>query len=259
MLTNSPANLAGNGARRPRILICDDDYDLAQLLSEYLSQHGFDMTCVGSAEHAIELLERNAHSFDALVLDVMLPGMDGLAALKQLRELFHLPILMMSARGEPVDRVIGLELGADDYLSKPCFPRELLARLHILLRRGQDVKAVDGPPAELVLGSLRLRPSQGGAWLAGNKLHLTGAEYAVLLVLALNAGQFVSREKLTLIALHRPLERFDRAVDVHVSRLRKKLQHIWADAPTINSARGAGYLLVSDTGQLQSELPPHLN
>lgn len=259
MISNTLAKLTRNGIRRPRILICDDDHDLAQLLSEYLSQQGFDMTCVGSAEHAMQLLDSNPRSYDALVLDVMLPGMDGLAALRQLRALFDLPILMMSARGEPVDRVIGLELGADDYLSKPCFPRELLARLHILLRRGQDQKAVDGPPAELILGSLHLRPSQGAAWLAGSKLQLTGAEYAVLLVLASDAGQFVSREKLTLIALNRPLERFDRAVDVHVSRLRKKLHATGADAPTINSARGAGYLLVSDAGEVRSEPPPRLN
>jgi two-component system, OmpR family, response regulator CpxR len=235
---------AGNSARRRRVLICDDDLELAQLLSEYLSQHDLDIACVSTAEQAIEMLKRDADSLDALVLDLMLPGIDGLTALKRIRQTNDLPVLMMSARGEPIDRVIGLELGADDYLSKPCFPRELLARLHVLMRRGQDVHVLAESSAEIVLGNLRLQPSQRHAWLAGIQLHLTGAEYTVLWTLARDAGKFVSREKLTSTALHRPLERFDRAIDVHVSRLRKKLQQLADDAPVINSARGTGYVLV---------------
>jgi two-component system, OmpR family, response regulator CpxR len=236
---------AGSHARLNRILICDDDLDLAKLLCEYLSQHHLDVVCVDSAERAIALLALENHSFDALVLDLMLPGMDGLAALKRLRQTNDLPILMMSARGEPIDRVIGLELGADDYLSKPCLPRELLARLHVLLRRGKNMHVTEEQPAALVIGNLRLQHSQQRAWLAKDQLNLTGAEYAVLWVLAQNAGIFVSRENLTTAALHRPLERFDRAVDVHVSRLRKKLLQTSEDAPAIKSARGAGYVLIS--------------
>jgi two-component system, OmpR family, response regulator CpxR len=236
----------GNSVRRRRVLICDDDLELAQLLSEYLSQHDLDIVCVDTAEQAIEML-KDAHSLDALVLDLMLPGIDGLTALKRIRQTNDLPILMMSARGEPIDRVIGLELGADDYLSKPCFPRELLARLHVLMRRGQDAPALDESIAEVTLGNLRLQPSQRRAWLAEAPLNLTSAEYAVLWTLARDADKFVSREKLTSTALHRPLERFDRAIDVHVSRLRKKLQQVAKDAPVIDSARGAGYVLVSPT------------
>lgn len=254
------SNLAtpvGNTMQRHRVLICDDDDALTQLLNEYLSQHGLDVSCVGTAEEAIGLLDESAHSFDALVLDLMLPGMDGLGALKRLRQANSLPILMMSARGEPIDRVIGLELGADDYLTKPCFPRELLARLHVLLRRGQYAKVVDKLPVELVFGRLRLRPSQGRAWLGEVQLPLTAAEYAVLSSLMRDAGEFVSREKLTAAALHRPLERFDRAVDVHVSRLRKKLQQAADDAPIINSSRGTGYMLVSaPLGMLMADRPP---
>jgi two-component system, OmpR family, response regulator CpxR len=240
---NKHVSPASNGAQMHRILICDDDRDLAQLLAEYLSLQGLDITCVETAEQVIDLLRDEPHPYDALVLDLMLPGMDGLSALKHLRQLNNLPILMMSARGEPVDRVIGLELGADDYLSKPCFPRELLARLHVLLRRGEGAKALGELPAELVLGNLHLQPSRRRASLGGVTLQLTGAEYAVLAVLAHEAGEFVSREKLTVAALRRPLEKFDRAIDVHVSRLRKKLQRGGDRAPTINSARGAGYLL----------------
>jgi two-component system, OmpR family, response regulator CpxR len=245
MSMNKHSIPADSETRGRRILICDDDRGLTQLLSEYLSQHGLEINCVDNAEDAIELLNQNAHSPDVLVLDLMLPGIDGLAALKHIRLTSNLPILMMSARGEPIDRVIGLELGADDYLCKPCFPRELLARLHVLLRRGQDTLAMDESASEVFVGNLRLQPSQRHAWVAKSRLSLTGAEYAVLWALAQDVGKFVSREKLTFVALHRPLERFDRAIDVHVSRLRKKLQQVADDAPAIDSARGAGYVLVS--------------
>jgi two-component system, OmpR family, response regulator CpxR len=194
MIMNTLFVPASNSVQRRRVLLCDDDLELAQLLSEYLSQHDLDIVCVDTAEQAIEILSRDAHSIDALVLDLMLPGIDGLTALKRIRQTNDLPVLMMSARGEPIDRVIGLELGADDYLSKPCFPRELLARLHVLMRRGQDVHMLNESIAEVMLGNLRLQPSQRRAWLCETQLHLTSAEYAVLWTLARAAGKFVSRE-----------------------------------------------------------------
>jgi two-component system, OmpR family, response regulator CpxR len=235
----------GNARRRPRILLCDDDSELLQLLAEYLSRHELDIICAESAEMAIQILNEDPRTPDVLVLDLMLPGMDGLSALKHIRQTRNLPILMMSARGEPIDRVVGLECGADDYLSKPCFPRELLARLHVMLRRSPENPASDAAPAEVSLGTLRLQFATRHASLADCSLRLTGAEFAVLWTLALECGKFVSRETLTTVALHRPLERFDRAIDVHVSRLRKKLQHAANDAPTIDSARGAGYILIA--------------
>lgn len=242
---NKTANTGNKTLAKPRVLICDDDLELSQLLAEYLLQNHIDVVCVETAEQAMPLLESVTNPIDALVLDLMLPGIDGLTALKRIRQHNALPILMMSARGEPIDRVIGLELGADDYLSKPCFPRELLARLNVLLRRVQDVPATQPASDELALGALRLRLSQRRAWFDDEVLQLTGAEFTVLSVLAADAGTFVSREKLTSLALHRPLERFDRAIDVHVSRLRKKLQQVAADNVSIDSARGAGYVLVT--------------
>jgi len=171
---------------------------------------------------------------------VMMPGRDGLETLRELRQQHRLPVIMLSARGEPVDRVVGLELGADDYLSKPCLPRELLARVRAQLRR-QTLPAAE----ELNLGSLHLHPAERRAAVDGQELRLTGAEFALLLTLAQHAGEVVGKATLTRLALGREIERFDRSVDVHVSRLRRKLSEASANAPAIEAVRGAGYLLVA--------------
>lgn len=230
----------------PRILIADDDRELCQLLSEYLARQGLTAESVHSAEAAIERLHQADGRPDVLVLDVMLPGMDGLAALSRIRAFESLPIVMLSGRGEPVDRILGLELGADDYLAKPCLPRELLARIQALLRRARREV---GPEAsvELRVGRLRLRPAERRAVCADQPLPLTGAELSVLIELARQVGQIISRDQLTLAALHRPLERYDRAIDVHVSRLRQKLASANAGL-RIESVRGAGYQLIEDAG-----------
>jgi len=159
--------------------------------------------------------------------------------LRELRLQYRLPVIMLSARGEPVDRVIGLELGADDYLAKPCLPRELLARVRAQLRR--NTPAVSGT---LQVGILRLQPGERRAYAGENELSLTGAEFQLLLALAQRAGELVDKAALTRIALGRELERFDRSVDVHVSRLRHKLAEASAQSPRIESVRGAGYILV---------------
>lgn len=225
----------------PSILIADDDRELCALLADYLSRQGLDSEAVHSAEAAIERLQGSGARPDVLVLDVMLPGMDGLAALRRIREFESLPIVMLSGRGEPVDRIVGLELGADDYLAKPCLPRELLARIQALLRRSRGEVGPD-VSAEIRLGSLRLKPAERRALDGDTVLPLTAAEFSVLVELARQAGQPVSREHLTQAALHRPLERFDRAIDVHVSRLRHKLAGV-ADL-RIEAIRGAGYQLM---------------
>jgi two-component system, OmpR family, response regulator CpxR len=221
-----------------RVLICDDDEPLCLLLADYLGRQGFQVDTVHRAEAAIERLEHGA-AYDVLVLDLMLPGIDGLAALKAIRARHAMPVIMLSTRGESVDRIVGLELGADDYLGKPCEPRELLARIQAVLRRAREPDT----GAELVAGALRVQPSQRRAWLGDAELTLTGAEFSVLAELARCAGRLVSREQLTERGLHRPLERFDRAIDVHVSRLRQKLGKAGPQAPEIESVRGAGYLL----------------
>lgn len=226
----------------PRILIADDDRELCALLAEYLGRHQLSAEAVHSAESAIERLHTGTRP-DVLVLDVMLPGMDGLTALRRIREFESLPIVMLSGRGEPVDRIMGLELGADDYLAKPCLPRELLARIQALLRRARGGPEPVAGAAELQIGCVRIRPSDRRATCGDEPLPLTGAELSVLIELARQAGQTVSREQLTQGALHRPLERYDRAIDVHVSRLRQKLAAANSGL-RIESIRGAGYQLI---------------
>ncbi len=226
------------------VLIADDDLELGELLVEYLTRNGIHARSVATAEKAMALLDNAETRVDVLVLDVMLPGIDGLTALKRIRTTHQLPILMLSGRGEPVDRVVGLELGADDYLSKPCLPRELLARIGALARRSGERSETS---SELDAGTLSISPAQRRAFINGHEITLTGAEFDVLCVLVKHAGKVVSREKLTELGLHRSLEKEDRAIDVHISRLRKKLHNSDNPEQTINSIRGSGYILVTSS------------
>ena len=225
-----------------RILLADDDRALTDLLAEYLRREGFAVDVAHDGEEALARLSNPALRPDLLILDVMMPGRDGLETLRELRLQHRLPVIMLSARGEPVDRVIGLELGADDYLSKPCLPRELLARVRVQLRRHSPAVA-----GAVEVGVLRLLPGERRAYAGEAEVALTGAEFALLLALAQRAGQLVDKATLTRIALGRELERFDRSIDVHVSRLRHKLAEASAQAPRIESVRGAGYVLVAGT------------
>jgi two-component system response regulator CpxR len=192
------------------------------------------------SDSGLAQLQNPATRPELLILDVMMPGRDGLETLRELRRKHRLPVIMLSAKGEPVDRVVGLELGADDYLTKPCLPRELLARIRAQLRRNAPSVA-----ASLQVGLLRLEPSERRAYVGEQELTLTGAEFQLLLALAQRAGELVDKATLTRMALGRELERFDRSIDVHVSRLRHKLAEASAQAPRIDSVRGAGYSLVA--------------
>lgn len=229
-------------AAMPRILIVDDDRALCALLADYLQREGFVVDVAHDGESALAQLRQPALRPDLLILDVMMPGRDGLETLRELRMQHRLPVIMLSAKGEPVDRVIGLELGADDYLAKPCLPRELLARVRAQLRRNAPATA-----ANLQVGTLRLQPGDRQAFIGEQELVLTGAEFMLLLALAQRAGELVDKASLTRAALGRELERFDRSIDVHVSRLRHKLADASAQAPRIESVRGAGYLLIAGT------------
>ncbi len=233
---------------KTKVLIADDDAELGDLLVDYLGGQGLSASTVLTAEAAIERLALGQADIDVLVLDVMLPGIDGLTALRRIRENHTLPVLMLSGRGEPVDRVVGLELGADDYLSKPCLPRELLARINALVRRRGHQEVVT--PSTLTAGCLSLTPASRLVTSGDAELGLTGAEFDVLAVLMQRAGTVISREELTRQGLHRELEREDRAIDVHISRLRKKLGAAGTEAPVIDAVRGAGYILTlnADTG-----------
>lgn len=220
------------------ILIVDDDLELCGLLSDYLRREDFEVQLAHDADAALAHFSRDQHPPDLVILDVMMPGKDGLTALRELRQKHHLPVIILSARGDPADRVVGLELGADDYLSKPFLPRELLARVRALLRRGSA-----GSDEPINIGLLRLQPSERRAWVGDVELKLTGAEYSLLLALARQAGNVVNKAALTEEGLGRPIERFDRSVDVHVSRLRRKLSTASPLAPGIESVRGSGYLM----------------
>jgi two-component system response regulator CpxR len=224
----------------PRILIVDDDRALAALLAEYLQREGFVVDVAHDSETGLAQLHNQTSRPDLLILDVMMPGRDGLDTLRELRLKHRLPVIMLSARGEPVDRVIGLELGADDYLTKPCLPRELLARVRAQLRRNTPATA-----GSLQIGTLRLEPGERRAYVGEQELSLTGAEFQLLLALAQRTGELVDKATLTRMALGRELERFDRSIDVHVSRLRHKLTEASPQAPRIESVRGAGYSLVA--------------
>ncbi|MEO8809615.1 MAG: response regulator transcription factor [Rhodanobacter sp.] len=222
-----------------RILLADDDRALCRLLADYLQREGFLVDVAHDGEAALARLRNPAERPDLLILDVMMPGRDGLETLRELRTQHRMPVIMLSARGEPVDKVIGLELGADDYLAKPCLPRELLARVRAQLRRHAPMAS-----GTVQSGSLQLFPGERRAQVGEQELSLTGAEFLLLLALAQRAGELVDKATLTRLALGRELERFDRSIDVHVSRLRHKLAEASPQAPRIESVRGSGYMLV---------------
>jgi DNA-binding response OmpR family regulator len=219
------------------VLIIDDDRELCSLLSDFLSLEGFAPHAIHHGEQAVS--HCRDHSYDAIVLDVMLPGLHGLDVLRQLRQFSATPILMLTARGEDTDRILGLELGADDYLPKPCNPRELAARLRAILRRSQ-VTAEDANSPLLEAGHTCIDPANRSATYGGVDLQLTSAEFNVLQVLVGSAGTVVNKEILSRQALGRALSAYDRSIDVHVSKIRKKLAALGGDN-LIVSVRGSGY------------------
>lgn len=223
----------------PEILIVDDDRALAEMLSEYLAGENF---ITHHAEDGAAALARiETRDFDLVVLDVMMPGLDGFEVLTRLRRGSEVPVLMLTARGSDDDRVAGLELGADDYLAKPFNPRELVARIRAILRRRESAAIPRREP--LALGPLSLDPRSFLVSLAGREIRLTTAEYFVLEALAQRAGQIQSRESLTERALGRTLEPYDRSIDTHVANIRRKLGLQDLTPITIRGVRGQGYVL----------------
>jgi len=220
-----------------KILIVDDDQELCELLTEFLQLEGFKVNAVHDGETALTRCQSDVH--DVVILDVMLPRIQGFEVLRKLREFSNIPVLMLTARGEDTDRIVGLEIGADDYLPKPCNPRELAARLRAILRRSESPR----PSAQadlLVIDDLQLNRANRSVDIAGDDPNLTNAEFNILFALASDAGQVVSKEQLTEKALGRALTAYDRSVDVHVSSVRKKLSACGA-SHTIKNIRGIGY------------------
>ena len=223
-----------------RILMIDDDARLAGMVSDYLGGAGFRLTIAGTAREGEALLKRE--SFDAVILDLMLPDADGLDLCRRLRGTTDVPILMLTARGEPMDRVIGLEVGADDYLAKPFEPRELQARLRAILRR-------KGTPARAeVLRFGRLEIDKGGrnVRLDGEERPLTGYQFTLLLTLAERAGRVLTRDALMDLMKGEKLEAFDRSVDIHISRIRAAIEDDSRKPKRIVTVRGTGYVFARD-------------
>jgi DNA-binding response OmpR family regulator len=220
--------------------LIDDDARLAELLGGYLTPQGVTMVHAGGGQAGLAQLQ--AGGFDAVVLDVMMPGMDGLTVLRKLREAgVRIPVLMLTARGDEADRVVGLELGADDYIAKPFSPRELLARLRAVLRRAQP----DATSEKLSAAGITVDTGSREAWVDGQPVELTGLEIDLLTALLRRAGRVVPRGALMELAGRGDVTVGERAVDVHISRLRKKLGD---DPPTrIRTVRGVGYVLARAT------------
>jgi two-component system, OmpR family, response regulator len=218
-----------------RILLVDDDVELCEMLGEYLAAEGFEVTLKHDAESGVETALGG--DIDVVVLDIMLPGQSGLEALRQIRQQSLMPVLMLTAKGDDVDRIVGLELGADDYLPKPCNPRELVARLRAVLRRAVPAKLGE----VLQIGEAVLRPSERLAEWAGEALELTSTEFDLLEVLMRSSGHVVSKNDLSERALGHPLARYDRSVDVHISNLRRKLGTLGDGRSPIQTVRGVGY------------------
>jgi DNA-binding response OmpR family regulator len=225
-----------------RALLIDDDTKLASLLSAYLAPHEVVLAHAPDGAHGLRAL--GAGGVDLVVLDIMMPGMDGLEVLRRIRLQSAVPVVMLTARGDETDRVVGLELGADDYLSKPVYPRELLARIRAVLRR-------TSPPntsRKLVIADLEIDPGARTAQIGDRQLVLTALEFDLLLALAERAGRVVPRDALWDAAGRADTVVSDRTVDVHVSHLRAKLGDDAKDPARLKTVRGAGYVLVREPG-----------
>ena len=229
-----------------KILLADDDVELSDMLVEYLTSEGFDVDVAYDGISALQM--SNATQYDLLVLDVMMPNMNGFDVLRELRTKSTLPVLMLTARGDDVDSVVGLELGADDYLAKPCNPRVLVAHMKAILRRANNIETTkDKPHQRIQLGDILL--DNLSREVTVNRVHvtLTSTEYHVLECLLEYAGSIVTKETLSEYALGRKPSPYDRSIDMHVSNLRKKLGPLSDNNDRIKTIRGVGYQYVKST------------
>lgn len=226
---------------RSAILLIDDNRELCLALQEYCALEGMDMHLAHNGEEGLPLALNGR--FDLVVLDVRMPGMSGMDILRKIRARTMLPVLMLTAMGADTDRIQGLELGADDYVPKPCSPRELVARIRAILRRSGGSQ--DASPGVLAFGELTMWPEKHMAAFNNQPLHLTGVEFSVLRILLQHAGEPVSRETLYQEALGRSATPFDRSLDVHLSNIRRKMGQFDQGWSPIKALRGQGYQLVA--------------
>ncbi|AGI35344.1 TPA: response regulator [Mannheimia haemolytica] len=236
-----------------KILLIDDDIEFTELLTELLSLEGFKMKVVHNGLEGLNELESN--QYDLVLLDVMMPVLSGVKTLKRIRQKYSLPVLMLSARDDQIDRILGLELGADDYVPKPFNNRELVARMKAILRRTTSRPAstdhseqnyTENISKSLQFAGVELHSGRQQAYYQGCDLDLTGTEFALLQMLMRNSGEILSRELLSLKILGKNLTPYDRAIDMHISNLRKKLPEREDGLPWFKTLRGRGYLLVTE-------------
>ena len=233
----------GHGSGMERLLVIDDDRELCELLTDYLDREGFEVVAVHDGSSGIRQAVAGAYAL--VVLDVMLPDLNGFEVLKHIRSGSTIPVLMLTARGDEIDRIVGLELGADDYLAKPFNPRELVARIRAVQRRTM-ARDQPGPgqtsiPCDLKVGDVELRPGTHTILLCEDKVEMTAMEFSILHELLKNAGQVMTREALAEKILGRKLALFDRSIDVHISSIRKKIGSYPGGQERILSIRGVGY------------------
>ena len=237
-LNHRPAAPGG----KTRVLVIDDDRKLCRLIRDYLQPMGYEVSAAHSGTDGVE--RALGEAWDAVILDVMLPGLDGFEALKQIRRTSDVPVLMLTARGEEADRIVGLEVGADDYIPKTFSTRELLARIRAVVRRTRPARPLQAEEQEIALGSLRIHPGARVAVLGDQPLGLTPVEFDLLLCLARAKGRVKTREALLDEIRDRHYEVFDRSVDVHISALRKKLGDDPKTPRFIRTVRSAGYMWI---------------
>ncbi len=224
-----------------KILIIDDDRELGEMLKEFLAPDHFELSACLSGEDGLRALQQD--DYELLILDIMLPGASGIDVLKKLRQSSDIPVIMLTARGDDVDRILGLEFGADDYITKPFNPRELLARIKAILRRSGSGASRRHPVS---VGAIELDTRSRRVTAGGEPLRLTGTEFELLRCLAESPGEVVSKEQLSQQALSRRYLPYDRSIDTHISNVRRKLADAGVVSPSIQSQRGVGYCLLVD-------------
>ena len=236
--------MAGPSQNDAHLLIVDDDERIRTLLQQFLTRNGFWTTAARDAEHAHRLL--GGLDFDLIVLDVMMPGDDGITFTRELRAKNETPILLLTAKGESADRISGLEAGADDYLSKPFEPKELLLRINAILRRVPDSDEIEEKPKNLQLGEIRYDLERSEMWNGEDLIRLTATEVTLMRIFAANLGQPVSRSKLVEDLGRDRGQAQERAVDVQITRLRRKIEADPKQPRYLQTVRGAGYMLAPD-------------
>jgi DNA-binding response OmpR family regulator len=237
------------------VLIIDDDIELCGLVSEYLQAEGFQVEAAYDGERGLD--RALGGNYILVILDVMLPGLNGFEVLRRIRSTSRIPVLLLTARGEDVDRIVGLEIGADDYLPKPFNPRELVARIRAILRRSErpDDAARDRGPDMVRVGDIELDPATRSVRHHGQPVELTSVEFNLLEVLLREAGRVVTRERLVYAVLSRKFSPFDRSIDMHVSKVRKKLGDSESGTEHIKTVRGVGYIFARPRERVRTTTP----